>query len=188
MKRYSGESAAVPDIAASTCSQRFSLLQIRPIAGSGSIAFDDVVPIVAHTKKGVSLWSRSAAICIRSSSFRVRRFSSGMRADRSLSLAPAVRDYRSGTGAERGGSARRRNPQHRGQGRTGHRRVPGRRRQRAEFSTSSSGSADLIVQGVRPEWAHRARAARPHAGGDVAFSSRPDAKVRTEIAALDTRR
>ena len=53
MQRNSGQSAAVPDMAASTCSQSRSSRQMRPIAGSGSIAFEEVVPTVAQTKHGI---------------------------------------------------------------------------------------------------------------------------------------
>src|SRR3989344_1803053 len=41
MKRNSGQSAAVPDMAASTCSQTPRSLQIAPISAPGSSAFDD---------------------------------------------------------------------------------------------------------------------------------------------------
>src|SRR3989304_5510 len=53
MWRSSGHRAAVPDIAASTWSQRSYSRQIRPIAGSGSMAFEEGVPTVAGTRNGV---------------------------------------------------------------------------------------------------------------------------------------
>src|SRR6202142_3741083 len=62
MWRNSGHSAAVPDMAESTCSHAPSLWQIGPIFGRGSIAFDEVVPTVAQTKNGVSPAARSLSI------------------------------------------------------------------------------------------------------------------------------
>src|SRR3989304_2466964 len=61
MKRNSGQSAAVPDMAASTWSQTPRSLQSAPISATGSRAFDDVVPTVAQTKQGAGGVGRGAA-------------------------------------------------------------------------------------------------------------------------------
>src|SRR5438105_1604878 len=50
---------AVPDMAASTCSQSFCSRHMRPISGTGSIALEEVVPTVAQTKQGTRPASRS---------------------------------------------------------------------------------------------------------------------------------
>ena len=52
MARNSGQIAAVPARAASTCSQTLCRRQISPIRRNGSKPSDDVVPAVAQTKKG----------------------------------------------------------------------------------------------------------------------------------------
>ncbi len=60
--RNSGTRAAMPAIAASTCSHTCSRSQIAPTSGVGSNAIDEVVPWVVHTKNGSRPASRSAAI------------------------------------------------------------------------------------------------------------------------------
>ena len=60
-QRYSGHRAAMPAMAASTWSHSRSRRQMAPMAATGSKASDDVVPAVAHTKKGTSPARRSAA-------------------------------------------------------------------------------------------------------------------------------
>src|SRR5438034_1112251 len=76
--------AAVPAIAASTCSQRLYFLQIAPMAGSGSMARVEVVPTVAQTKNGVSPAALSPSIASSSSSERMAKFASTSMVSRNL--------------------------------------------------------------------------------------------------------
>ena len=73
---YSGQIAAVPDIAASMCIQSSYFWHTFPISGSGSIAFVDVVPTVAQTKNGTSPFCKSFSIADSSKSARMANFSS----------------------------------------------------------------------------------------------------------------
>ena len=66
----------MPDIAPSTCSQMLCSRQIAPIAGNGSMPFDDVVPSVAQTKKGTRPAAMSCWIAAASASGRIANFSS----------------------------------------------------------------------------------------------------------------
>src|SRR5450631_3178688 len=76
MNRNSGQSAAVPDIAESTCSQVLNFWQIGPIFGKGSIALEEVVPTVAQTKNGVSPALRSFSIALARASASIAKFAS----------------------------------------------------------------------------------------------------------------
>ena len=112
-QRYSGTSAAMPDIAASTWSQTFSRRHTRPISGVGSNASDEVVPRVAQTKNGTRPRSRSSAIIASRASTRMANASSwGTVRIRSVPM-PAMRKplldarvgLRRGVGDEPGGVA-----------------------------------------------------------------------------------
>src|ERR1035438_10171474 len=81
---------AVPDMAASTCSQRLCRRHTSPIAPTGSIAFEEVVPTVAHTKNGVSPACRSASTCRAKASGRMARFSSTSISRRFSTPMPAI--------------------------------------------------------------------------------------------------
>src|SRR6266567_7658740 len=76
MKRNSGHRAAVPDMAASTCSHRQYLRQASPIFEIGSIAFEDVVPAVAQAKNGTRLDARSFLIAAARASGFIANWSS----------------------------------------------------------------------------------------------------------------
>ena len=70
-QRSSGTSAAIPLIAASTCSQAPAPAVTAAMSATGSKAPDEVVPRVAHTKNGTRPASRSAAIAAARASGRM---------------------------------------------------------------------------------------------------------------------
>ena len=76
MRRSSGQSAAVPLMAASTCSHNFCSRQMRPISTTGSMAFEEVVPTVAQTKQGTRPARRSVSTCRARASGRIAKLSS----------------------------------------------------------------------------------------------------------------
>jgi len=76
MKRNSGQSAAVPAMAASTCIHKPKRRQISPISPSGSTLPTEVVPTVLLTKQGVSPAAKSASIAVNRASVRIRNRSS----------------------------------------------------------------------------------------------------------------
>src|SRR5687768_1386097 len=65
IQRYSGQTAAAPAYAASTCSHAPAAAAIGPISVSGSIAVVDVVPTVATTSAGTLPAARSASMAAR---------------------------------------------------------------------------------------------------------------------------
>src|SRR5215813_8456570 len=91
MKRNSGQSAAVPLIAASTCSQMPWRLQISPILATGSIALEEVVPTVAQTKNGARPAFLSCLICEASTSCRMAKSESTSINLRLAAPIPAIR-------------------------------------------------------------------------------------------------
>ena len=81
---------AEPDMAASTCSQRPCSWQMAAMAGSGSMALEEVVPTVAQTKAGVSPPARSAAMWAASASGRMAKRSSTATLRRFSTPRPAI--------------------------------------------------------------------------------------------------
>src|SRR6185312_12702113 len=90
MDRNSGQIAAAPAIAASTCSHRLCFLQMAPISGSGSIAKAEVVPTVAQTKNGRRPSALSRSIACSNKSGRILNASSTSMARRFLLPTPAT--------------------------------------------------------------------------------------------------
>ena len=76
MNRNSGQTAAVPLMAASTWSHAPWSRHTCPIGPRGSRALDEVVPTVAHTKHGARPADRSRSIASRSRSGRMANCSS----------------------------------------------------------------------------------------------------------------
>ena len=91
IQRISGTIAAVPAQAASTCSQIPSDWQIAAIAGTGSMAVEDVVPTVATTHAGISPLARSSAIASSQRRGAHREDLVGRNRPDPLGLKPAIR-------------------------------------------------------------------------------------------------
>ena len=92
VQRSSGQTAADPAYAASTCSQTPYCAQIAPISGSGSTAVVEVVPIVATTIAGITPAARSASIAARSASGRMAWVRGSTSTARTPSVpSPAIR-------------------------------------------------------------------------------------------------
>jgi hypothetical protein len=90
--RYSGQTAADPAYAASTCSQARCRAAIAPISGNGSIAVVEVVPTVATTSAGTRPAARSAAIAASSASGSIANVVGSTSTARTAALpSPAIR-------------------------------------------------------------------------------------------------
>jgi hypothetical protein len=90
-QRSSGHSAAMPAWAASTCNQIPSRRQMAASSGTGSKAVVDVVPAVAHTKKGRRPAARSSAMAASSASGRMANAASWATTRRLSVPTPATR-------------------------------------------------------------------------------------------------